>query len=88
MTFQSGSMRLYAGSASERTAGQMAAISDADLLKLDEWYKWAEDNYEAGGHWVAESYEPWELLSAFRTLDEVKEMCGLIEERAEDARNA
>ncbi len=88
MEYVSREMKMFATSEFTSTQKKMALISDADKAKLDEWYKWAEDNYDKGGHWVVESYEPWELLTACTTLDEVKELCGLLTERCEDAQNA
>ena len=53
---------------------------------VDTIYDMCEKNYENGGDVVVECYGPEEILERFKTLDECKELCGLIVEQAANAR--
>lgn len=49
---------------------------------------WALDNYDAGGHWIVETFSDEEIAEEFKTLNEAKRYCGLKQDRYEDAYNA
>lgn len=53
---------------------------------VDSVYALCEKNYEAGGDTVAECMEPNEVLEQFKTLDDVREFCGLEVEQAANCR--
>lgn len=46
---------------------------------------WALDNYDAGGHWIVETFSD-EEIAEFKTLNEAKKYCGLMQDRYEDCR--
>lgn len=48
--------------------------------------KWANDNYEEGGHWIVETMSEAEIIANFSTLEDAKEYCSLIQGRYEDVR--
>ena len=49
---------------------------------------WALANYDAGGHWIVETFEDSEILEQFKNLNEAKKYCGLVQDRYEDICNA
>ena len=63
-----------------------ADASIRDIHFVDKVYKLCEDNYEAGGDWICECYEPDDILETFKDLDEVKAHCGIITDKEKDCR--
>jgi hypothetical protein len=53
---------------------------------VDSVYAMCEEHYEAGGDGIVECWEPGEIVDAFKTLDDVRSMCGLTVEQALNAR--
>lgn len=49
---------------------------------------WAFANYEKGGHWIVYTFTNDEIAEQFKTLDEAKKYCGLVQDRYEDICNA
>jgi hypothetical protein len=86
--FQSSSMKMYSKSECKSTMAKMAAMTEEQKNFADEVYVWAEANYDSGGDVIVEATEPWELVKQYKTLAEVKEVCEIREDYAEDIRNA
>jgi hypothetical protein len=53
---------------------------------VDEVKRVCTDNYEAGGDTIIECYTDEQILKEFKTMDEVKDFCGLQVESALNAR--
>jgi len=53
---------------------------------VDDIYKMAEDNYDAGGSIIVEAMSPQEVLDEFKSKKEAKEYCGLNVEQATNCR--
>lgn len=49
-------------------------------------YELCERNYDKGGDIIIECWEPAEILDSFLTLDAVREHCGIMVDKALDAR--
>ena len=53
---------------------------------VDSVYEACEKNYDAGGDLVVECYDPDDVVMSFKTLADVRELCGLRLEKALDCR--
>lgn len=53
---------------------------------VDEVYAMCEKHYNAGGDTIIECFEPKEILAQFKTLEQVKDYCGLKVEQATNFR--
>ena len=49
---------------------------------------WAIENYDEGGHWIAETMELEEIAEEFKTLQQAKEHCRVVQDRQEDIQNS
>ena len=49
-------------------------------------YKLCTDNYDAGGDTIVECFSPQEIVNQFKSLEEVKEFCGIKIEQELNAR--
>ena len=49
---------------------------------------WAIENYDEGGHWIAETMELEEIAEEFKTLQQAKEHCRVVQDRQEDIKNS
>ena len=53
---------------------------------VDAVYAMCEEHYEAGGDGIVECWEPAEIVEEFKTLNDVRQLCGLKVEQALNAR--
>jgi len=53
---------------------------------VDEIYAAAEEHYNQGGDQIVECFTPDEVLSTFRSVEEAKEHCNILTDRAKDQR--
>ena len=63
-----------------------ATATPADLEFVDQVYEMCDRNYGAGGDLIIECYGPKDVLDEFKTLDDVRRVCGLHVEQALNAR--
>lgn len=63
-----------------------ATASAKDVEFVDSVFALCEKNYEAGGDVVVECLGPQDILEKFKSLDEVREYCGLLTENATNFR--
>jgi hypothetical protein len=73
-----GALALYKEWLATATAEQIAFV--------DQVYAVCEKHYQDGGDVVLECFTPAEVLEKFKTLEEVREYCGLKVEQALNAR--
>jgi hypothetical protein len=63
-------------------------IPDENLTLARQILNWAKDNYDEGGHWIVETMTLEEIKQEFKTLQQAKEHCRVIQDRQEDIQNS
>lgn len=64
----------------------LATATEAQIEFVDSVFEVCERNYSRGGDVVVECYTPEEILDEFKTLNDVREFCGLKLEQAANCR--
>lgn len=79
-------LMLYVNSGFRSTQERMRGMTAENLKLVDDIYRWAEEHYGAGGHWIVEAMTPWEVLREFPTVADAKAGCELREDVYGDVR--
>lgn len=86
--YKSRTIHVYLKSEFTSTRKAMAELTPEQIKFADDVYYNAEKNYENGGHWIVEAQTPWEVCNDYTSLVEAEDAWKLVQDHAEDIRNA
>lgn len=84
----SSTIKIYLDSEFDSTARKMAEMTSEQISLADAIYAEAEKYYETGGSWIVEAMEPWEVVKMFKSVGHAAQHWEIVENYAQDIRNA